>query len=230
MVDAASFRPARVRWGQLEGLLDVEMSGPFLRLYRAYGGRSRTYHDRRHVVDVVDGVDRSSRRLRVDVRAALLAAAWFHDVVYDARRHDNEERSADVLARELRRHGIDRRVIADAVSLVLETKRHSPSTLDIAAKVLVDADLATLSASPERYDAYSAAIREEYAWVPDAAYQAGRASVLRRFLERRSIYQARAMRRREPAARANIEREIKRLERNSEFNMDEGDKQDDSRS
>jgi len=193
-------------------MLGTKMPAAFHRLYRAYGSRTRTYHDRRHVVDVVRRVDRSSRRIRGDRKTALIAAAWFHDVVYDARRLDNEERSADVLARELRRHGVDRRVIAEAVRLVLETKRHTPSTLDLAAKVLVDADLATLSASPELYAAYSAAIRQEYAWVPEAAYRSGRAAVLRKFLDRPSLYQTRAMRRREPEARANIEREIERLE------------------
>ena len=184
------------------------MSAAFQRLYRHYGSRTRAYHDHRHVVDVVRRVDSA---YKVRDRAALLAAAWFHDVVYDARRHDNEERSAAMMACELGRHGIDRRIVDRAVELVLETKRHQPPRLDNAARALVDADLATLSASPERYANYSKAIRFEYAWVPEAAYRPGRASVLGTFLNRPTIYYSQRMRRREAVARANISREISQL-------------------
>ena len=201
-----SFRRARLLWGRFEEAAGISSTPAFTRLYRAYGGRDRSYHDRRHVVDVVQRVTRMGRTLPNRTQTALLAAAWYHDVVYVTTRHDNEERSAGDLAKAMRRCGLDRRTIAVAVRLVLATKRHTPS--DLAEKVLVDADLATLSSSPARYAEYAADIRREYGWVPEAAYRDGRAAVLSTFLSRPVIYHTRRMRRREAAARANIEREI----------------------
>ena len=69
-----------------------------------------------------------------------------------------------------------------------------------------------MAAEPSRYDAYAAAIRKEYAHVPDDAYRAGRADVLRRFAARPVIFPdadfAQACERK---ARDNLEREIASL-------------------
>jgi predicted metal-dependent HD superfamily phosphohydrolase len=94
----------------------------------------------------------------------------------------------------------------------MATKRHLPKSLDKTGKVLVDADLATLSARSDRYQTYANAIRREYAWVPEPVYRAGRAALLRAFVERPSIYRTRGMRRHESDARSNLLREIKLLE------------------
>ncbi|MEW3623573.1 N-methyl-D-aspartate receptor NMDAR2C subunit, partial [Pseudomonas aeruginosa] len=45
-----------------------------------------------------------------------------------------------------------------------------------------------LGAEPSRYDAYAAAIRQEFIHVSDADYRAARAAVLRRFAARPVIY------------------------------------------
>ncbi|MGZ7283798.1 HD domain-containing protein, partial [Streptococcus pyogenes] len=55
-------------------------------------------------------------------------------------------------------------------------------------QVLLDADLAILGASEERYKRYAADIRKEYAWVPEADYRKGRAAVLERFLAAPRLY------------------------------------------
>ena len=54
--------------------------------------------------------------------------------------------------------------------------------------VLLDADLAILGASEDRYARYARDIRAEYAWVPDADYRAGRSRVLQHFLALPRIY------------------------------------------
>lgn len=210
----ALFRRALRLWRRFEtaaGLAEGSSTRAFFRLFRAYSSSTRAYHDCRHVVDVVDGVTRMGRGLPSRSIASVLAAAWYHDVVYDSRRGDNEERSAGVMASEMRRCGLSRRAIVKSARLVMVTKRHSPSRGDAAGKVLADADLSTLSARADRYDAYVADIRREYAWVPADRYRAGRAAVLRSFAGRRSIYHTRRMHRREGAARANVEREIRAL-------------------
>ena len=54
--------------------------------------------------------------------------------------------------------------------------------------VLISIDLSTLGAEPARYDAYAAAIRQEFIHVPDADYRAGRARVLEQFAARPVIF------------------------------------------
>ena len=59
------------------------------------------------------------------------------------------------------------------------TEHHDPAADDLAGQVLCDADLAILAAPPDRYDAYLAGVRRDYAHVSDTDFAAGRAAVLR---------------------------------------------------
>jgi predicted metal-dependent HD superfamily phosphohydrolase len=87
-------------------------------------------------------------------------------------------------------------------------------SLDPDTQVLLDADLAILGASEERYRRYAADIRKEYAFVSDAAYLAGRAAVLERFLSRPSLYHHPLMiAEGEDAARRNLRAELNDLRR-----------------
>ena len=70
--------------------------------------------------------------------------------------------------------------------LVQMTAAHAPDGAD--ATVLSDADLAILGAQPARYAGYAADVRLEYAHVPDRAFRAGRAAILRGFVDRPRIF------------------------------------------
>jgi len=78
--------------------------------------------------------------------------------------------------------------------------------------LLCDADLAVLARSTDGYDRYAAAIREEYAHVPEEAFRAGRAAVLRHLLDLPAVYRLPRLRDRwEEPARANLRRELDAL-------------------
>jgi predicted metal-dependent HD superfamily phosphohydrolase len=78
--------------------------------------------------------------------------------------------------------------------------------------LLCDADLAILASDDDRYAEYAAAIRREYAHVPEDAFRAGRQQVLRALLELPSIYRLPPLRDAwEAKARANLENELKTL-------------------
>jgi len=53
---------------------------------------------------------------------------------------------------------------------------------------LIDIDLSILGKSQREFEEYEKNIREEYSWVPEEQFRAGRQVVLQRFLERDSIY------------------------------------------
>ncbi|MFB9835232.1 metal-dependent phosphohydrolase, partial [Actinoallomurus acaciae] len=62
---------------------------------------------------------------------------------------------------------------------------------------------------PDRYAAYAAAVREEYAAVPDEAFRAGRAEILRGLLALPALYRTAPARVRwEAAARHNVGTEL----------------------
>jgi predicted metal-dependent HD superfamily phosphohydrolase len=179
-------------------------------LVARYGEPHRRYHTRAHLAAVLDLVDELAGH--ADDADAVRLAAWFHDAVYDPERGDNEERSAWLAERMLTDTDVGRPVIAEVARLIRLTATHAPARQDRNGHVLCDADLAILAAEPEAYAAYAAAVREEYAFVPDEYFERGRADVLRRLLELPELFhtpQARA--RLERRARHNIETELRLL-------------------
>jgi predicted metal-dependent HD superfamily phosphohydrolase len=77
--------------------------------------------------------------------------------------------------------------------------------------LFLDLDLSILGARPERYDAYVAQVRGEYAFVPEQTFVLKRRELLRAWLARSSLYFTDVGRTRfEAAARDNIARELAR--------------------
>ena len=107
-------------------------------------------------------------------------------------RADNEERSAALAERALAETDLPDATVAEVARLVRLTTTHDPDEGDRDGAVLCDADLAILAADPERYAAYAAAVREEYAAVPDEAFREGRAAVLRGLLDLPSLFRTAA--------------------------------------
>ncbi|WP_340560491.1 HD domain-containing protein [Streptomyces sp. GSL17-111] len=149
-------------------------------LLRRWAEPHRRYHTTDHLLAVLDRVDELAGHA-ADPEAVRLAA-WFHDAVYRPDRSENEERSAGLAQRALPEAGVGPARTAEVVRLVRLTVTHDPAPGDRDGEVLCDADLAVLAGSPGAYAAYAAAVRAEYAFVPDEAFTAGRADVLRQLL------------------------------------------------
>lgn len=185
----------------------LRTSDAFDDLVGRYAEPGRYYHNLLHIHEVV--------RAMLDLPGALprevLLAAFLHDVVYDSRASDNEERSAEYARELLKALGIDLDRREETARLILLTKTHDPSEEDRSGCILVDADLAILGEKAEAYNAYASAIRQEYAWVPQEDYRAGRRQVLERFLARPRIYRTPEFQTRERIARANLANEITSL-------------------
>ncbi len=179
-------------------------------LLRRWAEPQRRYHGTDHLRAVLDHVD----ALAADAGNpdTVRLAAWFHDAVYKPDRSENEERSAALAVRALTEAGLPAAQVAEVARLVRLTVTHHPEPGDRDGEVLCDADLAVLGGSPEAYAAYAAAVREEYAFVPEEAFRAGRAAVLRQLLALPALYRTRTARARfDAAARANLAAELTRL-------------------
>jgi predicted metal-dependent HD superfamily phosphohydrolase len=143
-------------------------------LLRRWREPHRRYHTDRHLRYTLEIIDRHADL--ADDADVVRMAAWLHDAVYDPRAGDNEERSAALTDDpEVRR-------------LVLLTKTHDAAPSDRNGALLCDADLAILAAEPDVYGEYATNVREEYAFVPDDAFRAGRAAVLRGLLALDDLY------------------------------------------
>ncbi|RSS74738.1 hypothetical protein [Streptomyces sp. WAC06614] len=154
------------------------------RLLAAWAEPQRRYHTTAHLAAVLARLDTlvaHTDTAGVDVEAVRLAA-WFHDAVYRPDRSENEERSAALAERALPELGVDAARTAEVARLVRLTVTHDPAPGDTEGELLCDADLAVLAGDPPAYAAYVAAVREEYGFVPEDAFRAGRAAVLRQLL------------------------------------------------
>jgi predicted metal-dependent HD superfamily phosphohydrolase len=179
-------------------------------LTQQYAGPGRYYHTLPHIGQVLATIE-SLREDAVDVPTTQLAV-WFHDVIYDPRAGDNEEQSAAYAARVLQALAIPAETIHRVCAMILATKSHECAPDDYDTQLLLDADLATLGADGSAYQRYRQAIRQEYAWVPDAEYRRARRQILRRFLDRDRIYHTSALHAAlEARARQNIAAEIAAL-------------------
>ncbi|WP_439477414.1 HD domain-containing protein [Brevundimonas sp.] len=180
-------------------------------LIARYGEPHRRYHTMVHIEDCLAQVA-ASTDMDDNQRALMDAAIWFHDAIYDPTRNDNEAESAKLAAERLSVAGAEQAFIDKVSRLILLTAGHSVQPDDALGARLVSIDLSILGAVPERYDAYAAAIRFEYGHVPEPLYRAGRAAILKRFLESGLLFADPVWAERfEAQARANLAREIAAL-------------------
>jgi predicted metal-dependent HD superfamily phosphohydrolase len=180
----------------------------FADLSKFYSSPERHYHTLDHIqhfLAVVDALSTKAKNLE-----AIEFAAWFHDLIYDAKAKDNEEKSADYAETTLSNLELPREVIDKVTRLILKTKTHQiTEDDDIDTKIMLDADLAILGAEDDAYRRYTQAIRLEYAWVLDQDYGSGRTQFLQSLLKRQKIYQTEEMfEKLETKARQNIQQEI----------------------
>lgn len=213
-------RYLRDEWARLGGILDLAGTerrrdgwidlGAELEL--RWRQPHRSYHDERHLEDVLLALDHFEV-LDEEIAPETLLAAWFHDAVYTGAGGADERESAAYAAHALASLGVDPATGQRVRELILAT---DPAFAGAAPPGrlahLHDADLWVLAASPERYAQYTAGVRAEYADLTAEQFRAGRARILRSFLDRPRLYRTEpAHRLWEPRARENLAAEIRAL-------------------
>lgn len=210
----ADLTQLRGQWDDLMQSFDVDedlAGGAFADLAARYGEDGRYYHTLAHIRNVLEAIQ-TLRSLAQDIRAIQLAA-WFHDAIYDPRAADNEEQSAQYAGRILNDLHLAPALIANVQRLIRATTHQPPGPDEIDCQILLDADLATFASDEAVQTWIEGAIRQEYAFVPEAAYRAGRRRILAQFLQRERIFYTEPMAvELEERARQNIARSIARLE------------------
>jgi predicted metal-dependent HD superfamily phosphohydrolase len=157
----------------------------FHELSSRYSEPHRHYHTLAHI-DSMIGELQPVQDMTED-QDTLLFAVCYHDVVYDPKKGDNEERSAELAVRQLQAINYPPDRTERCAQHILATQMHKASH-DADTNLLVDADLSILGKPWAQYEAYVQAIRQEYIHVPEALFRMGRKGVLQRFLAMERIY------------------------------------------
>lgn len=185
------------RLGMQSGVLAI-----WRELERHYREPHRAYHNLDHIGECLSEFE--AVRSCACAPNAVELAIWFHDAIYDPRAQDNEERSAQLAGDLLEPMGLPDVSIHEVRSLILVTRHTAPPTTPDAS-LLTDIDLAILGQPPGRFAAFEQQIRQEYSWVPPSEFAAGRAMILRGFLDRPTIYSTPTFRQKyEQRARTNL--------------------------
>jgi len=186
------------------------------RLSDIYNAPGRYYHDLRHINTLLTLAQEHAAAIAD--REVVEAAIWFHDAVYDTRKHDNEAESAKLAIQLLAGAAAPGRIELIAAMIRASANHRVPGWLEPPAAndcaMFLDMDLAILGSPAVEYAAYERAVRQEYDWVSETEWIAGRSHVLRSFLARPFIYASPQFRAsREAAARSNLMRSLALLVR-----------------
>ena len=199
------------RWKDTWQALNIRTVPPsvFDELVKAYSSPERSYHNLTHIEDCLSIFDQT-RSLAVHP-AEVELAIWFHDAVYDTKRSDNEQKSAEWAEAVIKKAGLGS-AIAKRVSYSILATRHNQEVRDRDAQIMVDVDLSILGREPSVFWQYEKNIRKEYAWVPDQLFRQKRLEILNGFLENQHIYYHQEYRETfEEKARLNLKQAIARL-------------------
>lgn len=170
----------------------------------------RFYHTAAHIERCAADFERVRALCSAPAEVALALA--FHDAVYVPESSENEENSALLAQSVLKAHRVADPVVHRIAACIRATDHSESREENSDPAILVDIDLAILAASPAEFDRYEADIRREYAFVSDGDFRAGRARILRRFLDRPHIYSSEYFRNTcEQLARHNLQRSLQNL-------------------
>jgi len=175
-----------------------------------YSGKDRHYHNLRHIEDLLSRA--AAYKQQIEDYDVLRFSIWYHDIIYNALRKDNEAQSAALAEKRLLKTQLASARIQRCVQQIILTQKHNTADQPTDEQYLIDFDLSILGSSWENYVVYTKNIRREYHWYPAFAYKKGRQKAMLAFLERKRIYQTDAyFGQYEEIARENIRKEVNLL-------------------
>jgi predicted metal-dependent HD superfamily phosphohydrolase len=190
-------------------------------LMAQYSNNDRHYHGMGHIVSMLEGFDAIEADFKEPLAAEL--AIFFHDVIYDPSRRDNEEQSAKKMIGLLGGR-VDHGLLESAARSIEATRQHA-LTASHDANLLVDLDMAILGQPWPVYERYADGVMREYLPVyGEMAYRHGRRTLfLEPTIAHGAVFLTEAFQSLNPQAIRNMQREIDILKSGKAFeSKDEG--------
>lgn len=180
----------------------------WLEIKTYYTSKKRHYHNLSHLENLFSELFPIKEKL--EDWETVQFSIFYHDIIYNASRNDNEEKSAILAIERLKEIGLPEDQILKCNHQILMTKSHEISDND--SNYFTDADLSILGKSWEVYEEYYQQIRKEYRIYPDFIYNGGRKKALRHFLEMDRIFKTDYFfEKYEIQARQNLQKELEIL-------------------
>ena len=146
--------------------------------------RGRHYHNLAHLADIIDQLLPFKENEGWDV---LLFSTFYHNIMYNVLRHDNEEQSAELAVKEMKLLGVPEVIIEATRICILATKTHESTGSELT-DLFIDADMSIVGRDYDTYIIYAQQVRKEYGIYPDLLYNPGRKKALGHFLEMERIF------------------------------------------
>lgn len=207
----------RAVWDQLAGKYcsDAALVDRFFReIERKYTAARRHYHNLHHIQALLQFCETYAGQLHDHDVVAF--AVFYHDIIYNVLRKDNEPRSARLAVKRLPVLGVPADKVSTVKLFIEATQTHTvsaavPHITDL--QFFLDFDMSILGAQWNVYETYTRQVRREYRIYPDKLYYPGRQKFLQHCLQSAFIFQTPTFRERyEARARENIERELRNIE------------------
>lgn len=176
----------------------------------SYSSEGRYYHNLNHLTFMLGEL--IGCKAHIQDFDSISFSVFYHDMIYDPLKKDNEEKSAEKALWCLKKLDVPGGIIKKCELQIMATKAHN-LTEDTDINFLVDADLSILGEPPQVYELYTSNIRKEYAMFNNSVYREGRIKVLQHFLGMDKIYKTQYFyESQEQQARNNLNRELNKLD------------------
>ncbi|HUP10909.1 MAG TPA: hypothetical protein VM187_01810 [Niastella sp.] len=175
-----------------------------------YTSSRRHYHNLHHIAALLRFCEQYAAELKD--REVVAFAVFYHDIIYNVLRKDNESRSAQVAVKRLQALQVPAGKIEQVKLYIEATQTHAVTAAvthisDL--KLFLDFDMSILGAEWEAYELYTRQVRKEYRIYPDKLYNPGRKQFLQHCLQAESIFQTPVFKERyEVIAKENVGKEL----------------------
>ena len=213
-----SFVDAMQQIGATATETDLEHEGADL--MQRWNAPNRQLHNVRRLMNTLTHIDEiASSAHDPDI---LRVAAWYHGAFLNKaleiklggfQANFAATRCIDHAHNRLTNLGVADEVVARIDELIAFITRHRAPRSDFDAQVLVDADLAGLACSPQDYKKLRTSLRAELSELDDLQFVKARLALVKKLLSYETIYQSPLGSAWENTARANLEVELTRLDR-----------------
>ncbi|MCW3127757.1 MAG: hypothetical protein JWO03_3415 [Bacteroidetes bacterium] len=195
-------------WDKVSTSVNSVPSDEWQRIEAAYSASGRHYHTLQHLCEVYINLD---EYYKGGVPISSIYALFYHDLVYNTLRSDNEKISADHARTSLRTQGADEAIIEKTACIILATADHD--SRDEETMIFLDADMAILGSDEKAYHDYTGKVRKEFSIYPDLLYKRGRRKFVDATLKRDRIFLTVAFQNKyENRARINLTNELNLLQ------------------
>ncbi|KAN0003723.1 hypothetical protein ACTFIZ_009882 [Dictyostelium cf. discoideum] len=150
-----------------------------------YNEKQRFYHNLTHINELLNLEEQFNSKLKKS--EVIQWSIWFHDIIYDPSKSDNEEQTAKLFIDFSKDVKLSDQVTSDVNKYILATASHtkvnSDEEKDTDLLYFLDMDLSILGTEKSVYNEYSDAIKKENSHIPDDKYSIGRSKILPSFVD-----------------------------------------------